>query len=112
DCKPFRVEAQLGELPRFSFDPTLIESSIYNLLLNAREAMESGGTIRVSTAREGDSVSITVTDEGPGVPADKLEDVFNPFYTTKPTGVGLGLAMVSKFVDSHGGAITIENNPE
>ncbi len=112
DCPSFRVETRLGELPRFSFDPTLMESSVYNLLLNAREAMESGGTIRVSTAREGDAVSITVTDEGPGVPADKLEDIFNPFYTTKPTGVGLGLAMVSKFVDSHGGAITIENNPE
>lgn len=109
ETNDFRVVAEYGELPRFSFDATLIESSVFNLLLNAREAMEQGGEVRIRTSREGDSVSITVSDDGPGIPPDKLEDVFNPFFTTKPTGVGLGLAMVSKFVDSHGGAITVEN---
>ena len=82
---------------------------MFNLLLNAREAMDGGGGIRVTSARVGDNAAITVSDDGPGIPPDKLEDVFNPFFTTKPTGVGLGLAMVSKFVDSHGGTITVEN---
>lgn len=109
DSPAIQVETSLAELPRFSFDATLIESAVFNLLLNAAEAMDGGGVIQVQTAIEGESAAITVSDEGPGVPPDKLEDVFNPFFTTKPTGVGLGLAMVSKFVDSHGGSITVEN---
>ena len=117
DASEVRLQVELGELPRFSFDETLIESAVFNLLLNAREALDDGGgVIRVTTAREdgaaeGGYAAITVADDGPGIPADKLEDVFNPFFTTKPRGVGLGLAMVSKFVDSHGGTISVESEP-
>jgi signal transduction histidine kinase len=84
---------------------------VVNLLLNGREAMTDGGVLRVETARDGDFARITVSDAGPGIPRDKIEDVFNPFFTTKPRGVGLGLAMVSKFVDSHGGTIAVESEP-
>jgi two-component system, NtrC family, sensor histidine kinase HydH len=106
-----RVETSFGDVPPFSFDATLIESSVVNLLLNAREAMTGGGTLRVEVEREGGFARIAVADDGPGVPADKIEDVFNPFFTTKPRGVGLGLAMVSKFVDSHGGTISLDSPP-
>jgi len=105
------IQARLQPIPRFPFDPTLIESSVLNLLLNAREAMLEGGVLRIETAQEGGFARIEVSDEGSGIESDKIEDVFNPFFTTKPHGVGLGLAMVSKFVDSHGGTIAVENGP-
>lgn len=104
-----RVEVQktLAEIPEFSFDAPLIESSVFNLLLNGYEAMPSGGALQVHTRRNGTMAEIEVSDSGSGIPAEQLENVFNPFFTTKPRGVGLGLAMVSKFVDSHGGKITV-----
>ena len=111
DDPAITVETFLAPLPSFSFDATLIESAVVNLLLNGREAMTDGGVLRVETAREDGFARITITDGGHGIPHDKIEDVFNPFFTTKPRGVGLGLAMVSKFVDSHGGAITVESEP-
>lgn len=111
DDPQIAVENDLGSVPPFSFDATLIESAVVNLLLNGREAMSDGGVLRVETGTEGGFARIVVTDSGSGIPPEKIEDVFNPFFTTKPRGVGLGLAMVSKFIDSHGGAITVESEP-
>ena len=102
-----RIEKDLAALPKFTFDVTLIESAVLNLLLNAHEAMPSGGTLRVRVRREKDSAIIKVSDEGVGIPDEQLENIFNPFFTTKPAGVGLGLAIVSKFIDSHGGNISV-----
>ncbi len=106
-----RVEKVLGDLPRFSFDSTLIESGVFNLLLNGHEAMEPGGTLRVSTGRDGPNAWIEVADSGVGIPPEQIESIFNPFFTTKPRGVGLGLAMVSRYVDNHGGKITVTSRP-
>ena len=111
DDPKITVEKSLAHVPPFSFDATLIESAVVNLLLNGREAMADGGVLRVHTSADGGFARIVVSDDGPGIPAEKLEDVFNPFFTTKPRGVGLGLAMVSKFVDSHGGTITVDSEP-
>ncbi|MEZ5362945.1 MAG: ATP-binding protein [Bryobacterales bacterium] len=111
DDPDITIEKSLGPIPPFSFDATLIESAVLNLLLNGREAMTDGGVLRIQTAAEDGFARITVSDDGSGIPPEKLEDVFNPFFTTKPRGVGLGLAMVSKFIDSHGGTITVESQP-
>ncbi len=105
------VVKELRPVPRFAFDATLIESSVLNLLLNAKEASPPGGTIRVETDVSGGEALIIVHDRGEGISPETLEDIFNPFFTTKPTGVGLGLAMVSKFVDSHNGSIQVESAP-
>jgi signal transduction histidine kinase len=88
-----------------------MESCILNLLLNARDAMPEGGAISVETGVEQRYAWLKVRDEGCGIPAESLEDVFNPFFTTKADGVGLGLAMVSKFVDSHDGRVLVESEP-
>ena len=88
-------------------DVTIIESCALNLLLNARDAMPDGGEISVETGADGHNAWLVVRDEGHGIPAESLEDIFNPFFTTKANGVGLGLAMVSKFVDSHEGRIQV-----
>ncbi len=102
-----RIEKHFAAPPKFTFDVTLIESAVLNLLLNAHEAMPSGGTLRITVGRDDDSAIIKVSDEGVGIPDEQLENIFNPFFTTKPAGVGLGLAIVSKFIDSHGGNISV-----
>lgn len=105
------LQTDLQPIPKFAFDPTLIESSVFNLLSNGREAMAEGGVLRIETRQSGDSAVIVVSDSGEGISAEQREDIFNPFFTTKAQGVGLGLAMVSKFIDSHDGTITLDSEP-
>ena len=105
------LNQELGQIPEFAHDKTLMESVFLNLLLNARDAMVGGGIIQVSTHRDGEQAIIEVADAGSGIPEDKMQDIFNPFFTTKASGVGLGLAMVAKIVDSHGGTVSVENRP-
>jgi len=84
-----------------------------NLIVNGLQAMESGGTLTVSTAvdREGGCFSVTIGDSGPGIPADVQEKLFTPFFTTKPRGTGLGLAVSYGIVKDHGGDIRVESTP-
>lgn len=104
-------------LPRAVIDAELCEQVFTNLLLNACEAMDGHGqiTIRIHPVRSGDTVprelAVEIADTGPGVPAEMREQIFNPFFTTKKTGVGLGLAIVSKIVDSHGGSVKLTSAP-
>ena len=85
-----------------------------NLIQNAYDAMGSdGGTLRVSAARANsasrDGVEVRIEDSGPGIPAELREQIFNPFVTTKKTGVGLGLSIVSRIIDGHHGTISVES---
>lgn len=96
-------------------DENLCEQVFLNLVQNAYEAMgDQGGTFEVSAAdgrlngRKG--VQVRLKDSGPGVPAEMREQIFNPFVTTKKTGVGLGLSIVSKIVDEHQGTIQLEQS--
>jgi signal transduction histidine kinase len=102
------------DLPPVPLDENLCEQVFLNLVQNAYEAMgEEGGTFRVeasgarSNGRKG--VQVRLQDTGPGVPPEMREQIFNPFVTTKKTGVGLGLSIVSKIVDEHHGTIRLEN---
>ncbi len=112
-----RVERHYAsELPLVPLDESLCEQAFLNLVQNAYEAMEDrGGTLQVDVqlARKDDrdGVEIRLADTGPGVPEELREEIFNPFVTTKKTGVGLGLSIVSKIVDGHGGSIQVENSP-
>jgi signal transduction histidine kinase len=111
------VERQFTDgLPAVPLDADFCEQIFTNLFLNAYEAMEKdGGKLRVSIApvrsdgREG--VEIEVADTGPGIPAELAQQIFNPFFTTKKTGVGLGLSIVSKIVDDHRGTIRVASQP-
>ncbi len=97
-------------LPPVLIDRELCEQAFNNLLLNACEAMgESGGelTVTIHPDRDGKAVIAEIQDSGPGVPPEMKEQIFNPFVTTKKTGVGLGLAIVSKIIDAHGGALKL-----
>jgi signal transduction histidine kinase len=110
------VERQYArDLPVVPVDADLCEQVFTNLVLNSYEAMPEGGKLRitVSTAnshgRRG--VGVAVEDTGPGIPAELQEQIFNPFFTTKKSGVGLGLSIVSKIVDDHHGWIRVASQP-
>jgi two-component system sensor histidine kinase HydH len=95
----------------FPLDAELLERVFYNLLLNAAQATAAGGEVTVKTRALDGSVEVSVIDRGSGVDPAQLENIFNPFFTTKKEGVGLGLAIVSKIVDLHGGKMTVESRP-
>jgi two-component system, NtrC family, sensor histidine kinase HydH len=104
------------DIPPFLLDRQLIERVLYNLLLNAAQASPPRGSVTVKTRQAGDTVEgstveIAVIDRGSGIAPKNRESIFNPFFTTKSSGVGLGLAIVSKIVDEHGGQITVESEP-
>jgi len=116
---PVRVERHYaGGLPLVPLDESLCEQAFLNLVQNAYEAMQDDsnpGTLRVevrpTTQNEREGVELRLSDTGPGVPQELREEIFNPFVTTKKTGVGLGLSIVSKIVDGHRGTIHVENAP-
>ena len=95
----------------FLLDGELMERVIYNLLSNAAEASPPHGTVTVKTRELNGTVEVAVIDCGSGIDPAQRENIFNPFFTTKSTGVGLGLAIVSKIVDEHGGKISVESEP-
>jgi two-component system sensor histidine kinase HydH len=98
-------------IPPFPFDAELLERVFFNLVLNAAQATAPGGAVTVKTRAAGGTAEISVIDRGSGIDAKHLDGIFNPFFTTKPQGVGLGLAIVSKIVDEHGGKIAVESEP-
>jgi signal transduction histidine kinase len=116
--KPVQVECHYAaDLPLVPLDESLCEQAFLNLVQNAYEAMEDhGGTLRVEVRRaaqnDRDGVQLVLADTGTGVPDKLREEIFNPFVTTKKTGVGLGLSIVSKIIDGHQGSIRVENAPE
>ncbi len=116
--KPVRVERHYADgLPMVPLDESLCEQAFLNLVQNAYEAMEEhGGTLsveaRLSTVNGHEGVQVVLSDSGPGIPDKLREEIFNPFVTTKKTGVGLGLSIVSKIVDGHQGSIRVENTTE
>lgn len=108
---PIRL-VQLNAIPPFTGDETQIEQILLNLLLNAQNAMpSSGGNIKVSLDYDSDAfvIYINVTDDGPGIPEDIQKRIFQPFFTTRTDGAGLGLATCLKNVQYHGGSIEVRS---
>ena len=99
------------EIGPFPFDAELMERVFYNLLLNAAQATASGGAVTVKTRAADGAAEIAVIDRGVGIGPGQIDNIFNPFFTTKPDGVGLGLAIVAKIVDEHAGKIAVESEP-
>jgi PAS domain S-box-containing protein len=94
-----------ADLPKITADRVQLQQVLMNLMLNGIEAMrETGGVLRVKTGRgEGGQVLISVSDTGVGLPAERADEIFNAFFTTKPEGSGMGLAISRSIVESHGG---------
>ena len=117
------VREYQSDLPPVLADGKLLEQVFFNLLLNAVQAIGGQGTITLRAARgEGDvtrtdgaplgpHLEVRVIDTGPGIPTHLLREIFTPFFTTKPRGIGLGLAITRRIVEDHGGRISGENLP-
>jgi two-component system, LuxR family, sensor kinase FixL len=97
-----------GEAPLLIADAELLKIVIQNLLINAAHAMQGRGLIQVFVAVEGAVCQITIADRGPGIPPEVRQRLFTPFVTTKARGTGLGLSTAKRFVEAHGGTLTIE----
>ncbi|HUT37347.1 MAG TPA: ATP-binding protein [Planctomycetota bacterium] len=104
------VSVRLAEgLPQIEGDRRLLGFALMNLLKNALEAMGPGGRLRVKTAQENGAVEIHVSDTGPGIPSSDLEHIFEPFYTTKEAGSGLGLPLSRQVAEKHSGSLTCQS---
>jgi signal transduction histidine kinase len=95
-------------------DPIQLQQVILNLIVNAMDAMagmpSTERRIKVSTARDGNSACLAVSDVGPGIPVDLLKQVFEPFFSTKPQGMGVGLSIARTIIEAHGGQLSAEND--
>ncbi len=97
------------ELPITPIDPTQIQQVLVNLIKNAMQAMTKGGALSLQTGEGTDGVWVSVADTGGGIPQEELNRIFEPFYTTKEKGSGLGLMIVQRIVRAHGGRIELES---
>jgi len=98
-------------LPAVMADPVRLTQALLNVVINAIQAVERNGRVEVSASVADGRVSVAVSDNGPGIPPDKLASVFDPYYTTKNEGSGLGLWIAQQIVTAHGGSLQAENRP-
>ena len=102
----WRVE---GTLPLVMADPVRLTQALLNVVINAIQAVERKGRVEVSAAVADGQVCVGVSDNGPGIPPDKLASVFDPYFTTKSEGSGLGLWIAQQIVVAHGGTLQAQN---
>jgi two-component system sensor histidine kinase HydH len=115
DSKTRNIEVRWSgskEIPSVLLDPDRFSQSLLNLYLNAIQAMEQGGVLSVkSSLGPYNDIEVEVADTGTGIDPDDLDEIFDPYYTTKPSGTGLGLAIVYKIIEAHGGQIKVRSTP-
>jgi len=107
------VEKEFGDIPRVKCYVGQLNQVFLNLLMNACDAIERDGTVRITTRPIPDGVCLEFEDDGPGIPEDVRSRIFDPFFTTKPVGVGtgLGLSLSHGIIERHGGRIWVESEP-
>jgi len=112
-ARQIEISAQIQpDLPQIQADSVRLAQALVNLVINAIQAIECNGRIEVTAGCSEDALSITVLDNGPGIPPQKLASIFDPFFTTKTEGHGLGLWIAQQIVTAHGGRIIPQNRPE
>lgn len=105
-----RVEAE-ANVPAILADAEHLKSCFSNIILNAHHAMPEGGQLAVNIRAAQDGVEIAFNDTGTGIAPDHLEKIFEPYFSTKETGTGLGLALVKRIIEGHGGRISVASTP-
>ena len=101
-----------SNLPPIWADPNLLYQSFLNILINAMQAMPGGGTIFVKAWADPESLFVSFTDEGSGISEEAIKKIWNPFFTTKERGTGLGLCVVRNIIEAHGGSVTMVNSED
>jgi signal transduction histidine kinase len=110
---PANIEVFLNyeeDIPSVIIDPVQITRAIINLARNAVQAMPEGGRLSVSASYSTDGVSLSITDTGIGMSKETQTRLFEPLFTTKTKGIGLGLVIIKSFVEAHGGSITVQSS--
>ena len=92
-------------------DEPSIRGALMNLMLNAIEGMREGGTLSIVVAHTGESLRLEIADTGPGIGEDEAKKLFEPFYTTKAQGLGLGMPYPNKVIEQHGGTVSLNSRP-
>ena len=105
------IEELAADLPLVNCDYNQIKQVIINLLINAHDAVSKNGEIKVKTWQKKNRTYLAVEDNGSGISAEIIHNIFNPFFTTKTRGTGLGLAISKKIAKEHGGDLTVESTP-
>jgi two-component system sensor histidine kinase HydH len=100
-----------NSLPEIMADSAMLYQSFLNILINAMQSMPGGGRILVEISSNDHILTVNFDDEGQGIPPENLEKIWDPFFTTKDMGTGLGLGIVKNIIESHGGSIQIVNRP-
>jgi two-component system NtrC family sensor kinase len=100
------------DLPGLYLDISQIKGVLLNIYMNAIDAMPEGGELIIQASLDGLYIKIAVSDTGTGIPEDRLDKVFTPYFTTKEHGTGIGLSISKRIVEGHNGMIKIENRPE
>lgn len=95
---------------RASVDAKLIKQALLNLMLNATQAMASGGELMLAVEAQGGSIVISVTDTGPGIAPEDVQRIFEAYFTTKKGGTGLGLPMTRRIVEEHAGKVLVQSD--
>ncbi|MDO9289082.1 MAG: ATP-binding protein [Thermodesulfovibrionales bacterium] len=109
EAEKINIVKDYGPLPVLNIDPELIKTCIFNVILNAFQAMPDGGTLTIKTGARDGILSIYISDTGIGVANDDLSKVFDPFFTTKKNGLGIGLALTRRVVEEHGGKVSLHS---
>lgn len=110
--KGFTVHRDIAEdLPEIPADAAMLHQAFLNIFINATQVSDNGGNIFVRMACNHDALHVWIEDDGPGVTEERLKKIWDPFFTTKEKGTGLGLGIVKKIIELHGGTIDVRNRP-
>ena len=111
DNRGLNVKTRLArQIPLSPIDPTQIQQVLVNLIKNAMQAMTKGGTLTIQTGESSEGVWVSISDTGGGIAQEQINRIFEPFYTTKKKGTGLGLMIVQRIVRAHEGRIELESH--
>ncbi|MCW9016881.1 MAG: ATP-binding protein, partial [Kangiellaceae bacterium] len=107
------VVKELAPVPIIDCRPNQLEQVFVNIIINACQAIDDKGTIQITSKFENDNIKVEIVDNGKGIDKDKLNSIFDPFYTTKPVGVGTGLGLSISYgiIEKHKGRIEVESSP-
>lgn len=111
-AKKIEVRLSMSDPAYAIIDDSSIRGALMNLILNAIEAMPEGGTLSIAVNQTGELVRLEIADTGPGIDEEKAKKIFEPFYTTKAQGLGLGMPYAKRIIDQHNGTISLSSRPE
>jgi signal transduction histidine kinase len=111
EAQEIQVELDFPDEQMIVADREMLRRAMLNLLLNSVDVLPRQGTLHIAGSTNTFGYQLTVADSGPGIPAEKLLRIFEPYFTTKSNGTGLGLAIVERIAELHGGEVSAENRP-